>query len=211
MNSSVLLADIGNSHFHIYDGLKVEHLSYEEAIKKYSKKRLCYISVKQQLDSTIEEIALWKNISSQMKLEGAYDTMGVDRQALCQSHDDGVFVDAGSAITVDVMHQGTYMGGFIYPGLKAMIDTYKDISPALETQLNETISLQSLPTTTKDGISYGIIASIKALIDKHSDGKKLYFTGGDGKLLSTFFEEAIYDEMLVFDGMRKVIKETQIC
>ena len=211
MNSSVLLADIGNSHFHIYDGLKVEHLSYEEAIGKYSKKRLCYISVKQELDSTIKEIALWKNISSQMKLEGAYDTMGVDRQALCQSHDDGVFIDAGSAITVDVMHHGTYMGGFIYPGLKAMIATYKDISPALETQLNKTISLQSLPTTTKDGISYGIIASIKALIDKHSDGKKLYFTGGDGKLLSTFFEEAIYDEMLVFDGMRKVIKETQIC
>mgnify|MGYP001556459108 FL=1 len=146
-----------------------------------------------------------------MKLEGAYDTMGVDRQALCHSHDDGVFVDAGSAITVDVMENGTYMGGFIYPGLKAMIDTYSAISPALETQLNETISMQCLPTTTKDGISYGIIASIKALIDKHSDSKKLYFTGGDGELLSTFFKEATYDEMLVFDGMRKVIKETQIC
>lgn len=211
MRNRVLLADIGNSNFHIYDGVKVEHLSYEEAIRKYSNERLCYISVKQQLDATIEEIATWKNISSQMKLEGGYETMGVDRQALCHSHDDGVFVDAGSAITVDVMENGTYMGGFIYPGLKAMIDTYSAISPALETQLNETISMQCLPTTTKDGISYGIIASIKALIDKHSDGKKLYFTGGDGELLSTFFKEATYDEMLVFDGMRKVIKETQIC
>ena len=211
MRNRVLLADIGNSNFHIYDGVKVEHLSYEEAIRKYSNERLCYISVKQQLDSSIEEIATWKNISSQMKLEGAYETMGVDRQALCHSHDDGVFVDAGSAITVDVMENGTYMGGFIYPGLKAMIDTYSAISPALETQLNETISMQCLPTTTKDGISYGIIASIKALIDKHSDGKKLYFTGGDGELLSTFFKEATYDDMLVFDGMRPVIKETQIC
>ena len=211
MRNRVLLADIGNSNFHIYDGVKVEHLSYEEAIRKYSNERLCYISVKQQLDATIEEIATWKNISSQMKLEGGYETMGVDRQALCHSHDDGVFVDAGSAITVDVMENGTYMGGFIYPGLKAMIDTYSAISPALETQLNETISMQCLPTTTKDGISYGIIASIKALIDKHSDGKRLYFTGGDGKLLSSFFEEAIYDEMLVFDGMLKVIKESKIC
>jgi len=210
-SNKVLLADIGNSYFHIYDGTKVEHLLYEEAIRKYHNKTLCYISVKQQLDAAIEEIASWKNISSQMKLEGAYETMGVDRQALCHSHDDGVFVDAGSAITVDVMHHGIYMGGFIYPGLKAMLNTYRAISPALETQLNETISLERLPTTTKDGISYGIIASIKALIDQHCDGKKLYFTGGDGKLLSTFFEEAIYDEMLVFDGMRKVIKETQIC
>ena len=207
----VLLADIGNSYFHIYDGSKVEHLSYKEAISKYSKEVLFYISVKQQLDTAIKDIAFWKNISAEMELQGAYETMGVDRKALCLSHKDGVFVDAGSAITVDIMQDGTYMGGFIYPGLKAMLDTYAAISPALETQLNEKISLVRLPTTTKDGISYGIIASIKALIDKHSNGKKLYFTGGDGKLLSSFFKEATYDEMLVFDGMRKVIKEAEIC
>ncbi|TNF44239.1 MAG: type III pantothenate kinase, partial [Epsilonproteobacteria bacterium] len=163
MKGRVLLADIGNSYFHIYDGVKVEHLSYEAAIGKYSNETLCYISVKKQLDKTIEDIASWKNISAQMKLEGAYDTMGVDRQALCQCNDNGVFVDAGSAITVDVMQDGIYMGGFIYPGLKAMIAAYRAISPALETQLNKTISLEHLPTTTKDGISYGIIASIKAL------------------------------------------------
>jgi len=206
-----LLADIGNSYFHIYNGSAVEHLSYEEAIRKYSKETLCYISVKQQLDSTIENISLWKNISQQIQLQGAYKTMGVDRRALCLSHDDGVFVDAGSAITVDVMQNGEYVGGFILPGLKAMLQAYSSISPVLDTELNDTISLEQLPATTKDGISYGIIASIKALIDKHSDGKKLYFTGGDGKFLSSFFEEAIYDEMLVFSGMRKVIKESEIC
>ena len=207
----MLLADIGNTYFHIYNGRDIEHLAYEEAIGKYSQERLCYISVKQQLDSTIENIHLWKNISKEIQLQGAYETMGVDRRALCLSHDDGVFVDAGSAITVDIMEHGRYMGGFIFPGLKAMLQAYSSISPILETELNEAISLERLPATTKDGISYGIIASIKALIDKHSDGKKLYFTGGDGKLLSSFFEEATYDEMLVFDGMRKVIKETQIC
>ncbi len=211
VEDNVLLADIGNSYFHIYNGSEIEHLSYEGAIRKYSKKALCYISVKQQLDSTIENIHLWKNISQQIHLEGAYETMGVDRKVLCLSHENGVFVDAGSAITVDIMQDGKYMGGFILPGLKAMLQAYASISPVLKTELNETISLERLPATTKDGISYGIIASIKALIDKHSDGKSLYFTGGDGKLLSGFFEEAIYDEMLVFDGMRKVIKESEIC
>ncbi len=207
----MLLADIGNTHFHIYNGSEVEHLSYEEATAKYSKADLCYISVKQHLDSTIENIATWKNISSQITLEGAYETMGVDRRALCLSHENGMFVDAGSAITVDIMEAGKYVGGFIFPGLKAMLQAYASISPVLETTLNETISLDQLPATTKDGISYGIIASIKALIDKHSEGKKLYFTGGDGKLLSSFFEEATYDEMLVFNGMRKVMKESEIC
>ncbi|MCO4845996.1 MAG: type III pantothenate kinase [Sulfurovum sp.] len=208
MKDSVLLADIGNTHFHIYNGREIEHLSYEEAIRKYSKKALCYISVKQQLDSTIENIHLWKNISQQITLQGAYGTMGVDRRALCLSHENGIYVDAGSAITVDIMQDAKYMGGFIVPGLKAMLQAYASISPVLDTELNETISLEQLPTTTKDGISYGIIASIKALIDKHSDGKKLYFTGGDGKFLSSFFEEATYDEMLVFNGMRKALKAT---
>jgi type III pantothenate kinase len=211
MKDRVLLADIGNTHFHIYNGCEIEHLSYEAAIRKYSKEDLCYISVKQHLDSTIENIASWKNISPKIHLEGAYETLGVDRRALCLSHEDGLFVDAGSAITVDMMQDGKYRGGFILPGLKAMLQAYRSISPVLDTTLNETISLEQLPATTKDGISYGIIASIKALIDKHSDGKKLYFTGGDGKFLLSFFEEATYDEMLVFNGMRKVIKESEIC
>lgn len=211
MKHDLLLADIGNTHFHIYNGHTIEHMSYRDALSKYSKKRLYYISVKQDLDSIIAAIEPWKNISEQIQLQGAYETMGVDRKALCLGHEDGVFVDAGSAITVDVMQGGYYMGGFILPGVNAMLQAYAHISPVLDTQLNDMVSLKRLPTTTKDGISYGIIASIKALIDKHSSNKKLYFTGGDGKLLSRFFKGAIYDEMLVFNGMQKVIKELEIC
>ena len=123
-----LLADIGNTHFHVYDGEKVEHLSYEDAIGKYADKALQYISVKHQLEDKITKIKNWKNISSLMQLEGEYETMGVDRKALCLSHADGLFVDAGSAITVDVVRDGRYVGGFILPGLKAYIQSYKSIS-----------------------------------------------------------------------------------
>ena len=211
MKHKVLLADIGNTHFHIYNGKKIEHLSYKNAIEKYHGEKLYYISVKQELDNEISSIKNWKNISKKMILEGDYDTMGVDRKALCLSHRNGIFVDAGSAITVDVVNDGIYQGGYIFPGIKAMLESYKTISPVLDTDLNEMISLEQLPTTTKDGISYGIIASTKALIDKHSDGKKLYFTGGDGKLLSTFFKEATYDEMLVFNGMQQALKDRKTC
>ncbi len=204
--SSILLADIGNSYFHIYNGKTVEHLTYDDAIQKYKDTPLKYISVNQKIEAKIGHIKVWKNLSSSMMIEGQYNTMGVDRKALCLSHSEGVFIDAGSAITVDVVEKGKYVGGFILPGLKAYINSYKSISPILDVALNRELSLDSLPGTTKDGISYGIIASIKALIDKHSDGKKLYFTGGDGKFLSTYFEEAVYDEMLVFNGMQQAIK-----
>jgi len=207
----MLLADIGNTDFHIYDGNRLEHLLYDDAIVKYRDEALCYISVKHQLSSEIEHIQKWKNISSSIHIEGEYETMGVDRRALCLSHKNGVFVDAGSAITVDVVEEGRYRGGYIFPGLKALLKSYEDISPVLKTELNKTISLAQLPTTTKEQISYGIIASIKALIDKHSRGRILYFTGGDGQLLSSFFEKAVYDELLVFSGMSQALKDNELC
>jgi len=201
-----LLADIGNTYFHIYNGVRVEHFKHDEAIQKYQDLPLKYISVNQKIEAKIGNIEKWENISSLMTIDGEYYTLGVDRKALCLSHTEGIFVDAGSAITVDVVEDGKYLGGFILPGLQAYISSYKSISPILDTTLNKTLSLDRLPSTTKDGISYGIIASIKALIDKHDDGKKLYFTGGDGAFLSSFFEDAIYDETLVFNGMQQAIK-----
>jgi len=209
--NNILLADIGNTHFHIYDGKRVAHLSYVEAIERYANRSMQYISVKQSLKEEISHIKIWQNISSQIHIDGEYDTMGVDRKALCLSHEDGVFVDAGSAITVDVVEKGQYIGGFILPGLKAYLESYKAISPVLGVSLQEKLLLDALPLTTKEQISYGIIASIKALIEKHSKGKILYFTGGDGKFLSTFFDDGIYDETLVFQGMIKTIKDKKLC
>jgi type III pantothenate kinase len=207
----MLLADIGNTHFHIYDGKSVEHLSYSDAIEKYRDKKLCYICVKHQLSNKIEQIKKWQNISKLIHIDNDYETMGVDRRALCLSRSNGLFVDAGSAITVDLVEDGKYMGGYILPGIKVMLNSYEDISLALKTNLNKTISLEHLPTTTKEQISYGIIASIKALIDKHSHGTKLYFTGGDGEFLSTFFENSVYNELLVFEGIREALKDKNIC
>ena len=205
------MADIGNTYFHIYDGERVEHLGYDEAIKRYCDTPLYYISVKHDLEKKITQMKKWKNISDTLFIEGEYETMGVDRKALCLSHSDGVFVDAGSAITVDVVEGGVYVGGFILPGLRAYVQSYRGISSALDVDLDEKIVLDRLPSTTKEQISYGIIASIKVLIDKQNKAKKLYFTGGDGKFLSTFFESAVYDETLVFQGMMKAIKDKKIC
>ncbi len=202
----MLLVDIGNTHTHLYDGKQVTHLTHHDAIEKYAQKSLDYISVNHSLEEKITKQTNWKNISSLITLEGAYDTMGVDRRALCLSHPDGVLVDAGSAITVDVMEGGVYHGGFILPGHRAMLESYDGISPVLKHELNHKVCTESLPLTTKDGISYGIIASIKSIIEKHQKGKIIYFTGGDGEFLSSLFEGSVFDETLVFQGMQKALE-----
>lgn len=202
-----LLADIGNTRIHIYNGKEVIHLSHEEAIERYRDKKLKYITVKHQLKEQLGGLEHWEDVSDRMVLPNAYDTMGIDRRALCLSHANGIFVSAGSAITVDVVEEGRYVGGFLLPGLKAYIDAYASISPALKTKLNYDISLNDLPQTTKDGISFGIIASIKTLIEKEQSDKQLYMSGGDGEFLSSFFDNVLFDETLIFQGMKNILKE----
>jgi len=203
----VLLADIGNTRVHIYNGDEVTHLSHDEAIERYSDQELFYITVKHQLKYKLEFLENWINVSSKMALPNEYSTMGIDRKALCLSYQDGIFVSAGSAITVDIMEKGIYMGGFLLLGLRAYINAYASISPALATELNRDISLDKLPQTTKDSISYGIISSIKMLIEKHQSDKKLYISGGDGEFLSSFFDNAVFDETLIFQGMKNALQK----
>ncbi|CAA6814218.1 MAG: Pantothenate kinase type III, CoaX-like (EC [uncultured Sulfurovum sp.] len=202
-----LLADIGNTRIHIYDGSQVIHLTHDEAMEAYQDKHLKYITVKHELKEQLDGLVNWENISDLMQVANQYESMGIDRRAMCLSHKDGIFVSAGSAITVDVMVKGVYAGGFLLPGLKAYIDAYAAISPALATQLNVDISLEALAQTTRDGISFGIIASIKLLIEKYQSDKKLYLSGGDGEFLSTFFDNAEFDETLIFQGMNNVLEK----
>ncbi len=209
MEDGSLLADVGNSRIHLYNGKEVVHLLHDEAIEQFCTQKVYYISVNQHLESRLKTETIWENISDKVHIPGEYDTMGVDRRALCLSHDNGVFVDAGSAITVDVMERGIYKGGFIYPGLKALQKSYTRISPALDTVLDTDISLTELPRTTKGQISYGIIAPIKTLIETLSRGKPLYVTGGDGRTVSGFFANAVYDEMLVFKGMEHALQGSE--
>jgi type III pantothenate kinase len=203
----VFLADIGNTRIHIYDGDEVIHLTHKEAMERYKNRKLKYITVKHQLKEELACLKNWEDISELMQIENEYSTMGIDRKALCLSHTNGIFVSAGSAITVDVVEEGRYMGGFLLLGLRAFVDAYASISPALEIEINREVLLNQLPQTTKDGISYGIISSIKMLIEKHQSDKKLYISGGDGEFLASFFDNAIFDETLIFQGMKNAVQK----
>ena len=126
----------------------------------------------------------------------------MDRRAACLCVEDGVVVDVGSAITVDVMRQGKHQGGYILPGFNEILNAYARISPALQGNINFTLEPNTLPLNTKDAITYGILKSTILTIQNTIGSKKAYFTGGDGKYLAKFFAQAIYDETLVFRGMR---------
>ncbi len=205
----MILADVGNRHVHIWNDGYVSHMNLMDAIEQYGTEQVTYINVSTTYSDTLSALEEWHDISEILTIEGEYEGMGVDRKALCLSHDNGIFVDAGSAITVDKVMDGTYQGGFILPGIHAYAKAYADISPILDVELDRGIDLDSLPKSTQGSVSFGTIAPLIAVIEKIRSGLPLYFTGGDGAWLSTYFSNAQVDETLLFTGMKKSITRKQ--
>ncbi|PAF42255.1 type III pantothenate kinase [Helicobacter sp. 11S03491-1] len=199
----MILCDIGNTYIHFYDMNRIWKNNPDHIAKKELHSDVYYISVNAENEKKLLKAHKNSyNMAKIVQLNSAYNGLGVDRKAACLGVRDGVIIDAGSAITIDVMNRGIHQGGYILPGLVSYIQAYKQISPALDKQINFGINLDELPLDTQSAISFGIIKSIVLIIKDIIKDKKVYFTGGDGKFLAKFFEESIYNEMLVFNGMQ---------
>ena len=204
----MILLDVGNTRAHVWVNGTVEHLPVDETIARYHARRVSYINVNPHHVDALSAVAGWVNLDDMLHLPGDYPTMGVDRRALCLAHTEGIFIDAGSAITVDKVVEGRYQGGFILPGLSAYHRMYASISPVLDVPL-EPVTLDALPTTTQDSVNFGTIAPMIAIINTIRDNLPLYITGGDGQTIAVYFDDATYDETLLFQGMQNAIKRNK--
>ena len=201
----MLLCDIGNTSLHFLD----EQKDYKKSVKSFDPKTITqevyYICVNPDLNHILKKLDNWIDISCYVDMTNYYDTMGIDRIMACEAIEDGVVIDAGSAITVDVVDDGVFMGGFIYPGVEAMSKTYKDISVLLDYPFNFELSLDTLAKNSQDAISYGFLKTLYLEVISHK--KDIFLTGGDAKRFKTIFPHAKLDENIVFKGMKKVISQ----
>jgi len=207
----MILADIGNRHVHLWQDGEIRHLSLETAIAQHGSDALCYINVSSAQAEKLATLVKWRDIAEYISIAGEYEGMGIDRKALCLSHKEGIFVDAGSAVTVDKVTGGMYRGGYILPGIHAYTKAFGEISPVLDVVIDQSVSLDILPKSTRGCVSYGIIAPLIASIEKIAQGLPIYCTGGDGLWLSRYFKEAVFSEALLFRGMIKMIEKAKIC
>ena len=204
----MLLCEIGNTNIHFYK--KGATWSKKATAKNLLEidEKFYYINVNESLKNKLLQMKNGIDLEPFFFLDTAYKGLGIDRIAACKAVDNGVIVDAGSAITVDIMAAGLHLGGYIMPGLFAFQQSFSEISPKLNMTLNPNIPLDIFPQNTLEAISYGTIKSIILMLKESQKDKKLYFTGGDGKFFAKFFDNAIYDGSLIFKGMLKVIDET---
>ena len=201
----MILCDIGNTTFHFnIDGKEQKYL-LSSSIPDFEEK-IYYVSVNDnataKLKLTNEDIV---DLEPYIDFKTKYVGMGLDRKIACCFIKNGILVDAGSAITVDIIKKGKHKGGFILPGFKAYKEIYPQISHKLQFDLNTKVNLDKIPLCTKDAISYAILKSIIEPIKKVSKKKQLTFTGGDGELLSKFFDNSIYKKDIIFENMRRII------
>jgi type III pantothenate kinase len=205
----MLLCDIGNSSYHFFNDNK----EYKKNVKIFDpsliKEKVFYISVNVQLKPVLNKLDNWIDLSKYIDRSNYYETMGVDRIFACEAINDGIIIDAGSAITVDIVKNGVFEGGFIYPGINAMQQTYKEISSALEYSFNFELDLDKMPKNSRDAISYGFLKTLYGEVMAHN--MKLFLTGGDAKKFANIFPFATVDESLIFKGMKKIMKRADIC
>ena len=203
----MILCNIGNTNATFLEDGKISRMKISEFKSYKSEKKVYFISVNDEILNLLKDNKMFVNLEPFFTIDTIYQGLGVDRIAACYSINNGVIVDAGSAITVDIMANSIHLGGYILPGISSMLNAYKSISPRLDITINSQIDIDALPQKTADAVSYGIIKPIITLLDKLAGDKKVYFTGGDGDFLSKFFKYAICDKMLVFRAMQKLITE----
>lgn len=201
------LIDIGNTTACVYKDDHAKRIEIKDFIPNSFKEKVFYISVNSNF-STLPNNYI--NLEPYFSLNTSYTGLGVDRIASCYYIKTGIIVDAGSAITVDKMLDNKHLGGFILPGIQSYLNAYKSISCRLDYDLNTSLELNSLPNSTKDAISYGIISSVVNSIKDFAKDEIIYLTGGDSSFLSQFFKNAINEKNLVFQGMQKLITDLNL-
>jgi len=202
----MILCDIGNNKFHFWNDGRVSNIPVGESIKAFRDKKVYYASVNSSATKKLQENSNAIDLEPFVSFDTGYTDVGIDRVLACSTIDNGIVVDVGSAITIDVMQSGVHIGGCILPGLSCYEKIFPSISEKLNKKLSYGVRTDLLPTRTSDAMSYGVIQSIKLLITDISKNKNIYFTGGDGKFLSRLFNRSLFDGDMIFRGMRKVIK-----
>ncbi len=125
-----------------------------------------------------------------------------------------IVVDAGSALTIDVLStKGAHLGGYIVPGvLMAQRALFANTEQVIEytddiNSINEFTKSRMLGNNTKQCVEYGVIKQLIALVKQVAEEYpyfEVFFTGGDGELLAKFFEAGVVDEDLVLKGLWQV-------
>ena len=126
---------------------------------------------------------------------------------------EAVVVDAGTAVTVDLISGGSFRGGSIFPG-HALLALSLHRGTALLPLIGERTAIGTPPggSTSKAiaaGIGWGLVGAVKELVSRTlPEGGDLWVTGGDGEVLAPHLDRSFrFDPDLVFKGLLSMLSD----
>ncbi len=205
----MILCDVGNTTFHFCKDSMTERFFIDDYQFEPSDQTIYFICVNQKILSLTRNFSNWINLDKVIDKSQYYTTMGVDRIAGCEAVNNGVIIDVGSAITVDIVSSGNFKGGYICLGLDQSRQSYLNISPQLDYSYNFEQNFDKIPKNSRDAITYAQLGLLYK--DVLSYNLPIYLTGGNSIKLKSVFKKAIIDDKLIFKGMKNIMKKVHLC
>ena len=151
------------------------------------------------------------------------DRVGVDRlvaayeASLRHPDRDLVVVDAGTAVTVDAVGEGKFIGGTISPGSRIEFEallTQADQLPLIDaSEIPENVIGKSTEAAIRSGVLFGQVGSVTFLaaeIAKQLSDPKVIATGGGTTQLQKLLPDSWdFTPTLVLDGIRHLANESE--
>jgi type III pantothenate kinase len=149
------------------------------------------------------------------------EPMGVGPDRLCaaagawsEGSEEAVMVDAGTAVTVDLLSGGYFRGGSIFPGLSLLTGALHG-GTALLPPIGELPDVIEPPgRSTSDamiaGITWGLVGAVRELVSRTlTEGADLWVTGGGGAFLAPHLGHPYrFEEDLVLKGLFYIMGKT---
>jgi len=128
-----------------------------------------------------------------------------------------LIIDAGTAITIDLLINNTYQGGAISPGIKLRYEALHQFTGKLP-YLEKNNYFNYPGKTTEESIHNGVLNGVIYEIEKHIENflqqfnnGKIIITGGDSLYLVKFIKKTIFAEPnLVLNGLINILKYNAI-
>lgn len=127
---------------------------------------------------------------------------------------DAIAVDAGSAVTVDLVQQGVFRGGAILPGLRMQLSSLARGTDLLPDLAGDPLTPLEIPgrdtvAAIRSGVTLGIAGAIDRLIERYSEFcaglPQVFLTGGDAAAVEPLLSHPVRRcDSLVLAGLSAV-------
>lgn len=166
------------------------------------------------------------NSNNQIFILDTYKTLGIDRvcnligalkHKAYNGSDYVVVFDFGTATTVTVCDkERKFLGGLIKAGIQTELKSLSQSTKTLPNVLIKDVTLNAFAMNTEDAILSGVILDHLGFIEKYLNEfenkykakPKIFFTGGNSKLISKLYSKDVcIDNLLTLNGIYYAAEE----